>query len=58
MNSAPGFNQQPSVVNGFSDLILDLYGPEVDAHSRSAVGLAELPFNIPVESEAEVEFAR
>lgn len=55
VNSAPGFNQQPKVINGFSDLILELYGPEVGAHSRSAVGLAELPFNIPVEIEAEVE---
>ena len=56
VNSAPGFNQQPSVINGFSDLILELYGPQLGAHSRSAVGLAELPFNIPVEIEAEVEF--
>ncbi len=55
VNSAPGFNMQPSVINGFSDLILELYGPERGAHSRSAVGLAELPFNIPVEIEGEVE---
>ena len=54
VNSASGFNEQPSVINGFSDLILQLYGPEVGAHSRSAVGLAELPFGIPVEVEAEV----
>ena len=56
VNSAPGFNQQPSVINGFSDLILDLYGPVIGAHSRSAVGLAALPFDIPVEIEGEVEF--
>lgn len=55
VNSAPGFNRQPSVINGFSDLILELYGPQVGAHSRSAVGLAELPFDIPVEIEGEVE---
>jgi len=55
VNSAPGFNLQPSVINGFSDLILKLYGPEKGAHSRSAVGLAELPFGIPVEIEGEVE---
>jgi hypothetical protein len=54
VNSAPGFNQQPSVVNGFSDLILELFGPEIGAHSRSAVGMAELPFDIPVEIEGEV----
>lgn len=55
VNSAPGFNKQPGVINGFSDLILELFGPDVGAHSRSAVGLAELPFNLPVEIEAEVE---
>jgi hypothetical protein len=55
VNSAPGFHQQPSVINGFSDLILELFGPEIGAHCRSAVGLAELPFNIPVEIEGEVE---
>jgi len=54
VNSAPGFNRQPSVINGFSDLILDLFGPEAGAHARSAVGMAELPFDIPVEIEAEV----
>jgi enamine deaminase RidA (YjgF/YER057c/UK114 family) len=55
VNSAPGFNKQPSVINGFSDLIIELFGPEAGAHSRSAVGLAELPFDIPVEIEGEVE---
>ena len=55
VNSAPGFNKQPSVINGFSDLILELYGPERGAHSRSAVGMAELPWDIPVEIEGEVE---
>jgi enamine deaminase RidA (YjgF/YER057c/UK114 family) len=55
VNAAPGFNQLPQVINGFSDLILELYGPEKGAHARSAVGLAELPFDMPVEIEAEVE---
>lgn len=55
VNAAPGFNDMPRVINGFSDLILDVFGPEVGAHSRSAVGLAELPFDIPVEIEGEVE---
>lgn len=55
VNSAPGFNRQPDVLNGFSDLILDVFGQERGAHTRSAVGLAELPFNIPVEVEGEVE---
>ena len=55
VNCAAGFNRQPSVINGFSDLILELYGPAVGAHARSAVGMAELPFDIPVEIEGEVE---
>ncbi len=55
VNSAPGFIQQPGVINGCSDLILQVFGPEIGAHSRSAVGMAELPFNIPVEIEGEVE---
>ncbi|WPG37786.1 RidA family protein [Variovorax sp. EBFNA2] len=54
--SAPGFQQQPAVINGFSDLILELFGPDIGAHARSAVGMAELPFGIPVEIEGEVEF--
>jgi enamine deaminase RidA (YjgF/YER057c/UK114 family) len=55
VNSAPGFGQQPAVINGCSDLILELYGPEAGRHARSAVGMAALPFGIPVEIEAEVE---
>jgi enamine deaminase RidA (YjgF/YER057c/UK114 family) len=54
VNVAPGFTNTPAVINGFSDLILDLYG-DAGRHARSAVGLAELPFRIPVEIEAEVE---
>jgi enamine deaminase RidA (YjgF/YER057c/UK114 family) len=56
VNSTPQFAAQPAVINGFSDLVLELFGPEVGQHARSAVGLAALPFNIPVEIEAEVEF--
>lgn len=54
VNSAPGFARQPAVINGFSDLIRQLYGAERGAHARSAVGMAELPFGIPVEIEGEV----
>lgn len=54
VNSAPGFDQQPAVINGFSDLILDVFGADVGRHARSAVGMAALPFGIPVEIEAEV----
>jgi enamine deaminase RidA (YjgF/YER057c/UK114 family) len=55
VNSAPGFNRQPYVINGFSDLIIELYGLQRGAHARSAVGMAQLPFDIPVEIEGEVE---
>ncbi|HET6504119.1 MAG TPA: RidA family protein [Amycolatopsis sp.] len=54
VNTAPGFTEAPAVVNGFSDLILELWGPELGSHARSAIGVAELPFRIPVEIEAEV----
>ena len=54
VNCAPEFNQQPAVINGFSDLILELYGPQRGSHARSAVGMAALPFDLPVEIEAEV----
>ncbi len=56
VNCAPGFNAMPSVINGFSDLVLDLWG-EDGRHARSAIGVAELPFDIPVEVEAIVEVA-
>lgn len=54
VNCAPDFAQQPAVINGCSDLILALYGAEVGAHARSAVGMASLPFNMAVEIEATV----
>ena len=52
--SAPDFRQQPLVINGFSDLIIEVFGPDVGAHARSAVGMVALPFGIPVEVEAEI----
>ncbi|MFT4198887.1 MAG: RidA family protein [Pseudoxanthomonas sp.] len=52
---APGFQRHPNVINGCSDLLLALWGPELGQHARSAVGMAELPFGIPVEIEAEAE---
>lgn len=54
VNAAPGFHQLPAVINGCSDLILQVFGDEVGRHARSAVGMAELPWNIPVEIEARV----
>lgn len=54
VNAAPGFNALPGVINGFSDVILEVFG-ERGRHSRSAIGVAELPFGAPVEVEAEIE---
>ncbi|OJY69770.1 MAG: hypothetical protein BGP16_08495 [Sphingobium sp. 66-54] len=54
INCAPGFTQTPAVLNGFTDLILDVFGPEIGAHARTAVGVAALPHDMPVEIEAEV----
>lgn len=54
VNVAAGFTATPAVINGFSELILQVWGPEAGRHARSAIGVAELPFDIPVEVEAEV----
>lgn len=55
VNSASGFNLQSGVINVATDLILEVFGPERGMHARSAVGVAELPFNMAVEIEGEVE---
>ncbi len=52
--SAPNFNRQPEVVNGASELIGEVFG-EAGLHARSAVGVAELPLDAPVEVELVVE---
>jgi enamine deaminase RidA (YjgF/YER057c/UK114 family) len=54
VNSAEGFGEQPKVINGFSDLMVEVFG-ENGRHARSAVGMAELPMGIPVEIEMIVE---
>ncbi len=54
--SAPGFNGQPGVVNGASELFGEVFG-DAGAHARSAVGVSELPLNAPVEVELIVEVA-
>ncbi len=55
INSAPGFYLQPSVMNGCSELLLAVFGDACGKHARCAIGVAELPFNLPVEIEGEVE---
>ena len=51
-----GFNVTPAVINGFSDLILDVWG-DAGRHARSAISAGELPFGMPVEVEAVVALA-
>jgi enamine deaminase RidA (YjgF/YER057c/UK114 family) len=51
---AEGFNATPAAINGFSDLILELWG-DAGRHSRSAIGAGELPFGMTIEVEAVVE---
>lgn len=55
VNTAPGFERQFAVIDGASDLFLELWGPEFGQHARSAVGMFELPRQIPVEIEAIFE---
>jgi enamine deaminase RidA (YjgF/YER057c/UK114 family) len=54
VNVAPGFDQMPAVIDGCSDLLVEVFG-EAGRHTRSAVGLAELPFGIAVEIELIAE---
>ena len=54
VNCAPGFNQTPAVIDGCSDLLVDVFG-DAGRHTRSAVGMAALPFEIPVEIELIAE---
>lgn len=54
VNSTPEFNQQPQVINGFSDLMVEVFG-EKGKHARAAVGHVSLPFDIAVEIEVIVE---
>jgi enamine deaminase RidA (YjgF/YER057c/UK114 family) len=54
VNSAPGFGDQPKVINGCSDLMVEVFGDK-GRHARSAVGFVALPSQIPVEIEVIVE---
>lgn len=54
VSSVPGYTEQHLVINGFSDLIVEVFGPEVGRHSRSAVGVAGLPMGFAMEIEGEV----
>jgi len=55
VNATPDFTRTPQVINGFSDLLIDVFGPTIGPHARSAVGMATLPQGIPVEIEVILE---
>ena len=54
VNVARGFTQTTNVINPCSDLLLELYGAEIGAHARTAIGMAQLPMDVPVVISAEV----
>ena len=55
VNATPGFHQHPAVINGCSDLLVQLFG-DVGRHARSAIGVSSLPANMSVEIEGVLEF--
>jgi enamine deaminase RidA (YjgF/YER057c/UK114 family) len=57
VTSAPGYTEQHLVVNGFSDLIIDVFGPDIGRHARSAIGVSGLPLGFAMEIEGEVLIA-
>ena len=57
VNSSAGFIQVPAVINGASEFLIELFGEEIGKHARTAVGVAELPLDAPVEIDMVVEVA-
>jgi enamine deaminase RidA (YjgF/YER057c/UK114 family) len=57
VNAVPGFTDHPAVVNGASDLLVEIFGDAVGRHTRFAVGAGSLPFNVAVELAAVLEVA-
>jgi enamine deaminase RidA (YjgF/YER057c/UK114 family) len=57
VNAEPGYAQTTLVLNPFSDLILDVFGADIGAHARTAIGVATVPLNLPLVVSAEVELS-
>ena len=57
VNADPGYAQTTLVLNPFSDLILDVFGPDVGAHARTAVGVATVPLNLPLVVSAQIDLS-
>ena len=55
VNAIEDFTEQPNVINGCSDLFVEVFGPAIGRHARTAVGMSSLPIGIAVEIEAVVE---
>jgi enamine deaminase RidA (YjgF/YER057c/UK114 family) len=55
VNAMPEFTEPPAVINGCSDLLIDVFGPQIGAHARSAIGVATLPGGMTVEIEAIIQ---
>jgi enamine deaminase RidA (YjgF/YER057c/UK114 family) len=55
VNATPDFTQHPRVVNGASDLLVEVFGDAIGKHARSAIGVASLPSDVPLEIEMVVE---
>jgi enamine deaminase RidA (YjgF/YER057c/UK114 family) len=54
VNASLSFKDHPIIINGFTNLIIEIFGENVGSHARSAVGMSSLPFNVCVEIEAEL----
>ena len=54
VNATPDFKDHPIIINGFTNLIIEIFGENVGSHTRSAVGMSSLPFNVCVEIEAQL----
>jgi len=55
VNATPGYPQTTAVLNAFSEVVVDVFGPHIGQHSRTAIGVAALPLNLPVVAAAEIE---
>jgi enamine deaminase RidA (YjgF/YER057c/UK114 family) len=55
VNATPGYPQTTAVLNAFSETVLDVFGPAIGAHARTAIGVAALPLNLPVVVAAELQ---
>lgn len=57
VNAEPGYEQTTAVLNGFSEVVLDVFGPDIGGHARTAIRVAALPLDLPVVVAAELELA-